>query len=87
MEGVPSVNYFTCTLAEAAQRTQIFEPSVSTFDNVLDLIEKQAKRTPDSPAVGFADFTKPEEASPPSGPFYGKPANGLPIFPRIARVC
>ncbi|KAH6886881.1 hypothetical protein B0T10DRAFT_407287 [Thelonectria olida] len=50
-------NYFTCTLGQAAKRREQETNSVQPFASVLDLIKGQARRAPNDPALGFADFT------------------------------
>ncbi|KEY71188.1 hypothetical protein S7711_02299 [Stachybotrys chartarum IBT 7711] len=47
-------NYFTCTLGQALKLKLRQQP----FQNVIALIDVQAKELPDSPALGFADFVK-----------------------------
>lgn len=52
------LNYFTCTLGQAAQwkQRQSGEQPVQ-FDTILELIEEQASELPERPALGFADFS------------------------------
>jgi acyl-CoA synthetase (AMP-forming)/AMP-acid ligase II len=49
------LNYFTCTLGHAAVLKEQ-NPTASSFKNALHLIQAQAERYPESPAVGFANF-------------------------------
>ncbi|KAF4341870.1 nonribosomal peptide synthetase [Fusarium beomiforme] len=49
-------NYFTCTLGEAA-RLKRKDGQTTTWKTVVELIEHQAERNPDAPALGFATFT------------------------------
>ncbi|KAI1034219.1 hypothetical protein LB503_012477 [Fusarium chuoi] len=49
-------NYFTCTLGEAA-RLKRKEDKAKTRTTVAELIDDQADRIPDAPALGFATFT------------------------------
>lgn len=49
-------NYFTCTLGEAARRRQSGIESTRSFTSVLGVVDEQARRFPDIPALGFADF-------------------------------
>ncbi|KAF5697845.1 nonribosomal peptide synthetase [Fusarium globosum] len=49
-------NYFTCTLGEAA-RLKRKDDKAKTWTTVVELIDDQADRIPDSPALGFATFT------------------------------
>ncbi|KAF5646197.1 nonribosomal peptide synthetase [Fusarium sp. NRRL 52700] len=49
-------NYFTCTLGEAA-RLKRKDDKAKTWTTVLDLIDDQAEKNPDAPALGFATFT------------------------------
>ncbi|RBR13584.1 hypothetical protein FVER53590_08545 [Fusarium verticillioides] len=50
------VNYFTCTLGEAA-RLKREDDNAKTWTTVVELIDDQAERIPDAPALGFATFT------------------------------
>ncbi|KAJ4051161.1 hypothetical protein NW756_003690 [Fusarium oxysporum] len=49
-------NYFTCTLGEAA-RLKRKDEKAKTWTTVVELIDDQAERNPDAPALGFATFT------------------------------
>ena len=49
------LNYFTCTLAQAAQ-WKLENQLVGGFDTVIDLVDKQARLIPQSPALGFAQL-------------------------------
>ncbi|KAF5597455.1 nonribosomal peptide synthetase [Fusarium subglutinans] len=49
-------NYFTCTLGEAA-RLKRKDDKAKTWTTVVELIDDQAERIPDAPALGFATFT------------------------------
>lgn len=53
-----ALNYFTCTLGQAAQYKETVPEDERSFDTVLDLVDKQAEAHGDRPALGFADFTK-----------------------------
>lgn len=55
MGGNLEPNYFTCTLGEA-QRWKSKHNDSKAFDNVIDLIDRQAKEFPDLPAIGFSDL-------------------------------
>lgn len=48
-------NYFVCTLGEAVQ-LQGQDASARKWKTVLELIDDQAEKIPDSPALGFATF-------------------------------
>ena len=47
-------NYFTCTLGQAAERRKT--TGDRPFETILHLIDEQAERFPDLPALGFANF-------------------------------
>lgn len=47
-------NYFTCPLGQAAQ----FRGS---FETIIHLVDHQATHLPDTPALGFADFSGPSQ--------------------------
>ncbi|KAF5685593.1 nonribosomal peptide synthetase [Fusarium circinatum] len=49
-------NYFTCTLGEAA-RLKRKDDKAKTWTTVVELIDDQAEKIPDAPALGFATFT------------------------------
>ncbi|KAF4498811.1 nonribosomal peptide synthetase [Fusarium agapanthi] len=49
-------NYFTCTLGEAA-RLKRKDDKAKSWTTVVELIDDQAERNPDAPALGFATFT------------------------------
>ncbi|KAK4118169.1 acetyl-CoA synthetase-like protein [Parathielavia appendiculata] len=49
------LNYFTCTLGQAAQRKDE-NPASRSFRTVIELVDLQARDFPHSPALGFADF-------------------------------
>lgn len=55
------LNYFTCTLGQSVlwkqQQQQQQQGIETTFETVLELIDTQARDSPESPALGFADFT------------------------------
>lgn len=54
---VAELNYFTCTLGHAVLlKERSGDLASEPFKNALDLIQRQADRYPDSPAVGFAKF-------------------------------
>lgn len=62
--GVVQPNYFTCTLGEAARwKAQAVEPTQESYETIIELIDGQARRRPQSPALGFADF-KSEDKRP-----------------------
>ena len=46
--------YFTCTLGQA-QRLKLEQ---QPFQNVIAMIDEQARQLPDSPALGFANFVE-----------------------------
>ncbi|KAG5771212.1 hypothetical protein H9Q72_002205 [Fusarium xylarioides] len=50
-------NYFTCTLGEAARLKRKDGGKAKTWTTVVELIDDQAERIPDAPALGFATFT------------------------------
>ncbi|KAK7921707.1 hypothetical protein PG985_009729 [Apiospora marii] len=52
------MNYFTCTLGEAAlwKKSQSTEQPTE-FSTVLELIDDQGRDIPNEPAIGFADFS------------------------------
>lgn len=52
------LNYFTCTLGQAAQYKETVPEDERSFATVLDLVDKQAEAYGDRPALGFADFTQ-----------------------------
>ncbi|KAF4961158.1 hypothetical protein FGADI_394 [Fusarium gaditjirri] len=54
--GMADANYFTCTLGEAARLKQK-DDKAKTWTTVVELIDDQAERNPDAPALGFATFT------------------------------
>ncbi|KAI9170877.1 Adenylate-forming reductase [Paramyrothecium foliicola] len=49
-------NYFTCTLGHALQRKQQGVELETSVKTITDLIEDQAKKQPEAPALGFANF-------------------------------
>ncbi|KAF5623227.1 nonribosomal peptide synthetase [Fusarium sp. NRRL 25303] len=49
-------NYFTCTLGEAA-RLKRKDDKAKTWTTVVELIDDQAEKNSDAPALGFATFT------------------------------
>ncbi|KAI1064236.1 hypothetical protein LB506_007826 [Fusarium annulatum] len=49
-------NYFTCTLGEAA-RLKRKDDKAKTWTTVVELVDDQAEKNPDAPALGFATFT------------------------------
>ncbi|KAI0841918.1 acetyl-CoA synthetase-like protein [Hypoxylon sp. FL0890] len=51
------LNYFTCTLGQAAHLRKQDEGSQRSFETVLMLIEENTKSFPGVPALGFADYT------------------------------
>ncbi|KAH6660833.1 hypothetical protein BKA67DRAFT_508664 [Truncatella angustata] len=53
------LNYFTCTLGQSAlwQQQQQSKGIKSAFTTVLEVVDEQAKDLPESPALGFADFS------------------------------
>jgi len=53
-----NLNYFTCTLGQAAQYKETVPEDERSFDTVLDLVDKQAEAYGDRPALGFADFSQ-----------------------------
>ncbi|KAI0127279.1 hypothetical protein BJ170DRAFT_367711 [Xylariales sp. AK1849] len=55
--GSHGLNYFTCTLGQAALWRQSSREHQKSFSTVLELIEEQAKDVSDSPALGFADYS------------------------------
>ncbi|KAM0426471.1 hypothetical protein ACHAPT_008162 [Fusarium lateritium] len=55
-------NYFTCTLGEALRLRHQGIHSVQSYETVIDLIDKQARDHPESPALGFASL-KDEEST------------------------
>ncbi|KAH7029173.1 uncharacterized protein B0I36DRAFT_422908 [Microdochium trichocladiopsis] len=55
------LNYFTCTLGQAAQYKQTVPENEQAFDTVLDLVDQQAEALVDRPALGFADYTQENE--------------------------
>ncbi|KAI1779820.1 acetyl-CoA synthetase-like protein [Hypoxylon cercidicola] len=52
----PSLNYFVCTLGQAAHLKGEDGGVQNAFSTVLTLIEEQARYLPDRPALGFADL-------------------------------
>ncbi|KAI1337549.1 hypothetical protein F5Y15DRAFT_147572 [Xylariaceae sp. FL0016] len=58
--GDPGLNYFTCTLGQAALSKKQAGQSSESFKSVIDLIETQAELVPDAPALGFAFTSKKE---------------------------
>lgn len=58
------LNYFTCNLAQAV-KWKHENPDVELFDNVIDLVDKQAKSIPESPAIGFAQLKSRDSATSP----------------------
>ncbi|KAI2606651.1 acetyl-CoA synthetase-like protein [Hypoxylon sp. NC1633] len=52
-----NINYFTCTLGEAAYLRELGDKRGHSFKSVLKVIDEQAKRLPGHPALGFADHT------------------------------
>ncbi|KAI0144639.1 hypothetical protein GGR57DRAFT_323113 [Xylariaceae sp. FL1272] len=57
------LNDFTCTLGQAASLRRQQDEPITSFQTVLELIDEQAKRLPGSPALGFANFTKPKRSA------------------------
>ncbi|KAI1850510.1 hypothetical protein JX265_013402 [Neoarthrinium moseri] len=53
----PELNYFTCTLGEAAlwKRRQGHQEQ-QAYKDVIELVDLQAQELPDSAAIGFANF-------------------------------
>ncbi|KAK8130725.1 2-epi-5-epi-valiolone synthase [Apiospora kogelbergensis] len=52
------LNYFTCTLGQAALwKKRPSAPKPTEFPTVLELIDDQGADIPDEPALGFADFS------------------------------
>ncbi|KXJ90764.1 hypothetical protein Micbo1qcDRAFT_226787 [Microdochium bolleyi] len=52
----PDLNYFTCTLGQAAQWKQTVPEDQQSFGTVLDLVDKQAEALGSQQALGFADL-------------------------------
>ncbi|KAJ1325740.1 ribosome biogenesis protein SSF1/2 [Microdochium nivale] len=52
----PELNYFTCTLGQAAQWKQTVPKAQQSFSSVLDLVDKQADAIGDHFALGFANL-------------------------------
>ncbi|UPK99827.1 hypothetical protein LCI18_010762 [Fusarium solani-melongenae] len=53
-------NYFTCTLGEALKLKQQAAGPVQSYKTVIDLIDTQARTSPQSPALGFASLDDEE---------------------------
>lgn len=49
------LNYFTCTLAQAAEWRHE-NSNIESFDTVIDLIDKQAELIPSHPGLGFSQL-------------------------------
>lgn len=49
------LNYFTCTLGEAVQWKRDNSVNSHSFDTVISLLDAQAERIPNHPAVAFAN--------------------------------
>ncbi|KAI1452626.1 acetyl-CoA synthetase-like protein [Annulohypoxylon moriforme] len=76
-----SPNYFTCTLGQAAHLRKGEGEHQTSFKTVLALIDVQAKRNPDRPALGFANYTlDPSSRWPPDQLTF----SGLYVLSRIA---
>lgn len=53
----PDLNYFVCTLGQAALwKTRQSAQQPTEFSTVLELIDDQGRDIPNEPAIGFADF-------------------------------
>ncbi|KAI1208037.1 acetyl-CoA synthetase-like protein [Annulohypoxylon truncatum] len=50
------LNYFTCTLGQAATLRKEDDGNQNSFKTILSLIETQAKRLPGHPALGLANY-------------------------------
>ncbi|KAI1134489.1 acetyl-CoA synthetase-like protein [Hypoxylon sp. FL0543] len=53
----PDLNYFTCTLGQAAHLKKQDGGNQRSFGTVLTLVEENAKSLPELPSLGFADYT------------------------------
>ncbi|KAI8958459.1 acetyl-CoA synthetase-like protein [Daldinia sp. FL1419] len=51
-----NLNYFTCTLDQAALLRERRVGSAKSFETVLKLIDEQGEHLPNTPAFGFANF-------------------------------
>ncbi|UNI15303.1 putative NRPS-like protein biosynthetic cluster [Purpureocillium takamizusanense] len=58
-------NYFTCTLGEAAL-AECHGDAGPPFSSIIDVVDQQAQRRPDEPAVGFARFHNGVQQASPS---------------------
>ncbi|KAJ5483101.1 hypothetical protein N7539_006547 [Penicillium diatomitis] len=47
-------DYFTCTLGEAVRGRGRPSSATTSFASIIDVIDQQAERYPDLPAIGFA---------------------------------
>jgi hypothetical protein len=58
-----TLNYFTCTLGQAAIWKRESAKHLKSFDTVLELVERQASVYPHFMALGFADSPFKESQS------------------------
>jgi hypothetical protein len=58
-----TLNYFTCTLGQAAIWKRESATHLKSFDTVLELVERQASVYPHFMALGFADSPFKESQS------------------------
>ncbi|KAF5724834.1 nonribosomal peptide synthetase [Fusarium mundagurra] len=80
-----NANYFTCTLGEAA-RLKRKDDKAKTWTTVVELIDDQAERNPDAPALGFATFTHLKSTQDTSKHAAGILSTHLPKQPKSLKI-